>query len=74
MDPITSPDPTPLWREGNYPFVWILNQQATGANPPGNTHKKDPGRLPGGLKRGDFIVLVFLWRLIDKTPEENGVN
>jgi len=54
--------------------VWILSQQATGANPPGNTHKKDPGRLPGGLKRGDFIVLVFLWRLIDKTPEENGVN
>ncbi|EFN7312425.1 hypothetical protein ITZ88_001430 [Escherichia coli] len=73
MDPITSPDPTPLWREGDYPFVWILSQQATGANPPENTHKK----AREGYRvnpRGDFIVLVFLWRLIDKTPEENGVN
>lgn len=24
MDPITSPDPTPQWREGNYPFLWSL--------------------------------------------------
>lgn len=74
MDPITSPDPTPLWREGDYPLCGYSANR-----PRERTRRRIPTKKPGegdrvDLIRGDFIVLVFLWRLIDKTPEKNGVN
>lgn len=61
MDPITSPDPTPLWRERVNPFCvdtcrpW--RRHANSANLLANTHiKKNPGRLPGESKRGDLLL------------------
>lgn len=61
MDPITSPDPTPLRRERVNPFCVDIcrpwRRHANSANLLANTHtKKNPGRLPGGLNEGDFIV------------------
>ncbi|SFT82894.1 hypothetical protein SAMN05192562_102340 [Kosakonia arachidis] len=60
MDPITSPDPTPLWREGNYPFVWSLIAPG-GVTPIAPTFdkwttKKNPGRLAAYLKNHPLLV------------------